>query len=419
MSINDERMRKIHKWLLEWVISPLISQGIDVDDEDNFEFLKGIVFNPENQLPWLECLTDPSIDINTNYESIEFIGDKEINLYHTIAIRNRFKDLDENRMNNMVSHLQRNTEQAKILKNRDDREYNLVDIFDVDIPEGTPLNDSIYSDLLEAIIGTLFYTSDNSRSGYGFNISLMYYNYLYEDYFNTEMIPDIIPKTEVVEIIRNARGNIRTLKRTLKEYVYILYIEDSLSEFFSNFGETYERMFKKEIMVKDSKGVSSVYGRYQFEAMLNNNKEDLSNKLSTLYVENEDRINIPDNIIGFYTDTTELNIEYDVYNNAYENFNSISITSSLMKEYKKKKDMDRFLRDNGLWEERNLLLSRYEGRYGITKLEFKIHHKLRTFNSATVSLIGIRYEGGTETKMKIKTVTADDIREAERKLLLT
>lgn len=413
----------IHKWVVGNIFTALYLGGIDFkskteEGEYNLKILTDIINLPENKVLWPKCFTHSSESIDANYEKIEFLGDKIINLFHSEAIINNFNDLDERKLTNMVSHMQRNTEQAKV-----SRRHNLTEVLRVVAEED--LNDSIYSDVLEAIIGTLYYTSENAMPGTGANITLIYYRYLYKEYLKEEDIPDFVPKTEVISIIRDTAEKFAKIQAEEyyieDKYIHILYISRELRNFFINFGDFYKAVLGRKLMIEDIE-----YGGFFVTQMLDKNRDDLMMELSNIqnltimdeiqyqelndYDGYENIVIVPRFIVGFHVDYIDTELEYRSYNAAYENFKKLSITSEVMKSFRKKKSLNRFLVDADLSGE----YTRIKSSYRLIEIEFMIYHKLTTSTSVTVSLIGIRNDG---SKILIKTLTGTSIHEVKINLI--
>ena len=370
----------------------------------------------------MKCFNHESVS-NDNYEKIEFFGDKFINTYHTIALLNNRKDnLNEEDMSNMVGFLQSNIEQAKI-----SNYYNLSEMLNY---VGGELSYSIKSDILEAIVGTLYYTSEIAKPGFGFLYISNFLDYLYnhyeEDGFDYSLVEKKILKTEMLNMVRIREGESISLSKVSFQVkggiLHILYLHYLQKTFFTNFGTTYQTAFNKSLMITPDQE----YQTFIFEDFLKNIRTGLKaelketgndytteKKIQKFDIDRDiSEIIIPNYVIGFSINTDRRISEKDAYVNMRDNFESIGINPELVKNTKRELRLKKVLTKNNMFHD-YISFKKKNGFLPEDRIFFKEYRKLREENSYTVSLFEIR-EGN---KNLIHTLAGEDINMIETEIL--
>ena len=412
--------------VITWIVNDIL-KNVPLISSDSTK-IGDIIMKDSNMQVWLDCFKHESIS-DGNYEKKEFVGDKFINAYHTIALgNNREDDLTEEDMSNMVGFLQSNIEQAKISDY-----HNLTEMLSY---VGGEITYSIKSDVLEAIVGALMFTTEIARPGLGFPVISNYLDYLYGSYegegFDYSTIEKKVLKTEMMNMvrIRDERSiSLSTVSFQIEGGIlYIHYLHYLQKTFFSNFWITYRNTYGKPFIID---GVE--YRTDTFEILSKNITQELKIQLKELgndftTVEKAEKFDvedieiiIPNYVVGFFIDPDRRDSEKGSFINMRDNFASIGINPELVKNTRRELRLKRVLDRNDMFHDYKSF--KYDHRFlPNDMIFFKEYRKLRTTtinanrekkNIYTVSLFEIR-EG---VKTLLNTIAGEDVNMIEKELL--
>ena len=135
-----------------------------ISEKSIFIFEKKIDYHFDNKENLINCLIHPSymierkikkIDYKSNFERLEFLGDRVLGLVMSSLIYNKFESLDEGGLTKKLAYFV----QKKFL-------YKIATEIDLDKilkysykKENTRMNEAILSDAVESLIGSIFLDS--------------------------------------------------------------------------------------------------------------------------------------------------------------------------------------------------------------------------------------------------------------------
>lgn len=141
---------------------------------------------------------------NTNYEKLEFLGDKIMNLCFTRYLIEKFPDITENQLNNFITNYLSTSMQAEI-----SRSLKLSDNLISTYKNYLKNLDNIQEDLLESVYGALFEAANNVSISYGFQGVYNLTIYIFEVLFPIDInyaLDD--PRSKLNNIIMHIDGYI-------------------------------------------------------------------------------------------------------------------------------------------------------------------------------------------------------------------
>lgn len=373
----SDRILEIREWLIKNVIAVVISRE---NIEKYGDLIRHIISDDIIMSIWIKCFTHRSISFD-NYETLEFFGDGKINSLHIDALFNYDQTLNQEELSNMAGQMRNNINQGKVSK-----AHNLAEILDVVI-NIEDLSDAIYSDILETIIGSLYYAVESYVSGLGYAIITLYYNYLYQDY-NFDILDKIVAKNVVNKITNIMRIDEITISQYMVKDIILYYAKLSRTQYnvILNIGSVYKRTLN--IPLTDADG--NEYNITILPDMIQNLKQELINifDLNNInyideidFNEQEQTFIIPTYLIGFSIESKD-----DCYHNIKRNFEEIGITMDKMSEYSKFVSVQSFF--NKLSDGEELLKSILDKGY--KEISFFADRKLNKDKSMiSISLIGV------------------------------
>ena len=234
--------------------------------DKNFEiFLKGIlssvakeetilkIINPNTLSMWKKAFTHETIDLNDNYEQLETIGDRVLELCFLKYLLRKFPDLSPQEITELKSKYM-----SKIYQGTTSRKLGFGDWIRV----GNDISSiSILEDVFESFFGALFEISDNIiGDGVGYVLCLKFLTLIFEDVKFDLSKAQGHPRSQIKEIFEMLKldPEIQEIATTEKGTNVVLSITD----------QTYNDLIELEKMNKNCPKVIGIgFGPYKTNAV--------------------------------------------------------------------------------------------------------------------------------------------------------